>query len=167
MLLGKGVQREEESLDTFANALIHIANRAYPDTERQLRSELVRDRFVAGVRSEHVQEALLRTPQATLDDARTAATREKAAQTARKRMRARRVATCVVSSGEGLIDVTPGTTTGVTGNSFRADFDPGGSHTLAKSIPRIASASDFDPRIRSGPGGYDPAHRISAYYPPS
>ncbi len=34
---------------------------------------------------------------------------------------------------------------GVTGNPFRADFDPGGSHTLAKSIPRIASASDFDP----------------------
>ncbi len=66
----------------------------------------------AGVRSEHVQEALLRTPPATLNDTRTAAKREEVAQTARKLRRARRVATCVVSSGEGLTDVTPGTTTG-------------------------------------------------------
>ncbi len=34
---------------------------------------------------------------------------------------------------------------GVTGNPFRVDIDPGGSNTLAKSIPRIESASDCDP----------------------
>ena len=100
LLLGQRVQQDDESLDTFADALLHLANRAYPDTELQLRTQLVLDRFVAGIRSEPVQDALLRTPPETLDDARTAAKRLEAAQTARKRMRARRAEACATSCGK-------------------------------------------------------------------
>ena len=78
------------TLDDFADALIHLANRSYPSLEPKLRMELARDRFVAGVRSEHVQEALLKSPPDTLDDARGTARRMEAAQAARKLMRSKR-----------------------------------------------------------------------------
>ena len=86
-LLGQRWQEAGETLDDFADALIHLANRSYPSLESKLRMELARDRFVAGVRSEHIQEALLKSPPDTLDDARGTARRMEAAQAARKLMR--------------------------------------------------------------------------------
>ncbi len=69
--------------------------------------ELVQDRFVSGIRSEYVQEALLRSPPETLDDARDAARRLEAAQAARRRMRARRTDVCATTSGEEVADKAP------------------------------------------------------------
>ena len=89
-LLGQRQQEAGETLDDFADALIHLANRSYPSLEPKLRMELARDRFVAGVRNEHVQEALLKSPPDTLDDARGTARRMEAAQAARKLMRAKK-----------------------------------------------------------------------------
>ena len=86
-LLGQRVQEAGETLDGFADALIHLANRAYPAMESKLRMELARDRFVAGVQEEYIQEALLRSPPETLDQARETAKCAEAAQAARRRMR--------------------------------------------------------------------------------
>ena len=69
-LFGQRLQGAEESIDVFADALIHLSNRAYPDVDQTLRMELSRDRFVAGIRDEHIQDALLRAPPETLDAAR-------------------------------------------------------------------------------------------------
>ena len=97
-LLGQRVQEAEETLDAFADALIHLANRAYPAMEPKLRMELARDRFVAGIREEYIQEALLRSPPDTLDHARETAKRTEAAQAARRRMRPKKTGVYATSS---------------------------------------------------------------------
>ena len=99
-LLGQRQQEAGETLDDFADALIHLANQSYPTLEPKLRMELARDRFVAGVRSEHVQEALLKTPPETLDHARETAKRIEAAQAARKIMRPKRSDVLAVTTAE-------------------------------------------------------------------
>ena len=109
-LLGQRQQEAGETLDDFADALIHLANQSYPTLEPKLRMELARDRFVAGVRSEHVQEALLKTPPETLDHARETAKRIEAAQAARKIMRPKRsdvlAVTTAETQDEGKLTVT-------------------------------------------------------------
>jgi len=97
-LLGQRVQEAEETLDGFADALIHLANRAYPTMEPQLRMELARDRFVAGIREEYIQEALLRAPPDTLDHARETAKCTEAAQAARRRMRPKKTGVYATNS---------------------------------------------------------------------
>ena len=97
-LLGQRVQEAGETLDGFADALIHLANRAYPEMESKLRMELARDRFVAGVQEEYIQEALLRSPPETLDRARETAKCAEAAQAARRRMRPKKTRVCATSS---------------------------------------------------------------------
>ena len=84
--LGERVQEADESLDAFADALIHLANRSYPGMEAKQRMELVCDRFVAGVANEDVQDAFVRTPPETLEEARNTAKRIAAAYAARRRM---------------------------------------------------------------------------------
>jgi len=69
-LFGQRRQEAGETLDDFADALIHLTNCSYPSLESKLRMELARDRFLAGVRREHIQEALLKSLPDTLDDAR-------------------------------------------------------------------------------------------------
>ena len=69
VLLRLRQQKAGEMLDNFTDALIHLADQSYPTLEPKLRMELARDRFVAGVCSEHVQEALLKTSPETLDHA--------------------------------------------------------------------------------------------------
>ena len=89
-LLSQRVQGEKESLDEFADALIHLANRGYPEQTAKFRMELAGDRFIAGLRDDHLQEALMqREPEQlkNLDGARKAAKRLEAAQLARKKMR--------------------------------------------------------------------------------
>ena len=112
-LLGQRQQEAGETLDDFADALIHLANQSYPTLEPKLRMELARDRFVAGVRSEHVQEALLKTPPETLDHARETAKRIEAAQAARKIMRPKRsdvlAVTTAETQDEGKLTVTEST----------------------------------------------------------
>ena len=66
-------QEPGESLDAFNDALVHFANCAYFMLEAGLRADIVKDRFVEGVSSEYVQDALLRSSPGTLDEARDAA----------------------------------------------------------------------------------------------
>ena len=99
-LLGQWQQEAREMLDDFADALIHLTNQSYPTLEPKLRMELARDQFVAGVRSEHVQEALLKTAPETLDHARQTAKRIEAAQAARKIMRPKRSDVLAVTTPE-------------------------------------------------------------------
>ena len=66
-LLAQRVQEAGETLDGFADALIHLANCTYLAMEFKLRMELARDRFVAGGQEQYVQEALLRSPPETFD----------------------------------------------------------------------------------------------------
>ena len=41
-------------MDSFADTLVHLANHTYPKLEARLRIDIVKDRFVEGVSSEHV-----------------------------------------------------------------------------------------------------------------
>ena len=47
--LGQRYQEAAETLDEFANALLDLANRAYPELDSDVRMHLARDRFVAGM----------------------------------------------------------------------------------------------------------------------
>ena len=82
-------------MDDFADALIHLAN---PAMESKLRMELARDRFVAAIQEEYIQEALLRSPPDTLNQARETAKCAEAPQAARRRMRPKKTGVCVTSS---------------------------------------------------------------------
>lgn len=84
--LGQRCQRATETLDEFADALIDLTNRAYPEMDPVMRMGLARDRFIAGVRADHIQERLLQEGPKTLEDARTTAKRLEAARAARKQM---------------------------------------------------------------------------------
>ena len=97
-------QEPGESLDAFANALVHFANRAYPELETRLRAVIIKDRFVKGVSSEYVQDTLLRSPPGTLDEARDAAHRTVAAQAAQRRLRSRRIAEILSTSMADIAD---------------------------------------------------------------
>ncbi len=85
--LGQHCQQPTETLDEFADGLMDLTNRAYPDMGPALRMELARDRFVAGVREDYVQEQLLQDPPTTLDGARDRAKRLEAAQAAHVQIR--------------------------------------------------------------------------------
>ncbi len=84
--LGQRCQLAAESLDVFADALVDLTNRAYPEMDPTSRMGFARDRFVAGVRAEFVQERLLLESLKTLDEARETAKRLEAARTARRQM---------------------------------------------------------------------------------
>ena len=47
-----------------------LVNRAYPEMEAGTRMNLVRDRFIAGVRTDFIQERLLQLAPNSLDEAR-------------------------------------------------------------------------------------------------
>ena len=68
--------------------------------------ELVCDRFVAGVANEDVQDAFVRTPPETLEEARNTAKRIEAAYAARRRMRAKRTAVHATTSGADIAAVS-------------------------------------------------------------
>ena len=53
-LLSQRVQGEKESLNEFADALIRLANRGYPEQTPQFRMELAGDRFIAGLHDDHL-----------------------------------------------------------------------------------------------------------------
>ena len=84
--LGQRHQEAAETLDEFADALLDLANRAYPELDSDVRMRLARDRFVAGVRADYIQESLLQTPPDSLEDARKVAKRLEAARAARRQM---------------------------------------------------------------------------------
>lgn len=86
--LGQRRQQPTETIDEFADSLLDLTNRAYPDLEPAVRMHLARDRFIAGVKADYVQEHLLQNPPSTLDEARSAAKRLEAARTTRKHMQA-------------------------------------------------------------------------------
>ena len=112
--LSQRVQETEESLDAFADALIHLANRGYPKEKAALRMELARDRFVAGLRDDHLHDALVQSPPGTLetlDEARKAAKRLEAAQVARRRMRPKRAVCATTAGGEEAQESTASDTT--------------------------------------------------------
>ena len=80
-----GSKQPSETLDEFCDALIHLANRAYPDLDVDVRMNLVRDR-IAGVKAEYIQDRLLEMALKSLDSAREMAKRLEAARSARKQM---------------------------------------------------------------------------------
>ena len=58
-------QREQgpaETFEDYADALLDLANRAYPELEPKLWMLLARDQFMAGVRNGHIQDVLLESP---------------------------------------------------------------------------------------------------------
>ncbi len=84
--LSQRCQLPAETLDQFADALIDLTNRAYPALEQAVRAGLARDRFIAGVSADYIQESLLEKAPETLDKAREHAKRLEAARIARRRM---------------------------------------------------------------------------------
>ena len=78
-LLTNRTQESGESLDAFADVLVHLTNQVYPKLEAGLRADIVKDRFVEDVSSEYAQDALLRSPPGTLDEVRNAARHVEAA----------------------------------------------------------------------------------------
>ena len=83
---GRRLQKQSESFDEFADALINLVNRAYPTLDPTVRMNLARDRFIAGVKADFIQEELLTTAPSTLEDARKKAKELEAARSARKQM---------------------------------------------------------------------------------
>ena len=106
-LLMHRTQELGESLDAFVDALAYVANGAYPKLEAGLRADIVKDRFVEGVSHEYVQDALLRSLPCTVDEAREAARRAEVVQTARCRLRSRRMAE-VSDSSTSMADTADG-----------------------------------------------------------
>ena len=102
-------QEPGERLNAFTHALVHLANRAYPKLEAGLRTDIVKDRFVKGVSSEYVQDALVCSPSGTLDEARDAARRAEAVQAAQCRLRSRRMAegssTSMTTTADGMVSL--------------------------------------------------------------
>ena len=80
------LQKQSESFDEFADALINLVNRAYPTLDPTVRMNLARDRFIAGVKADFVQEDLLMTAPSTMEDARKKAKELEAARSTRKQM---------------------------------------------------------------------------------
>lgn len=101
--LGQRCQRVTETLDEFADALIDLTSRAYPEMDPSMRMGLARDRFIAGVRAEHIQERLLQEDPKSLEEARTTAKRLEAARAARKQMQGSKATVHAVepTSGDG------------------------------------------------------------------
>ena len=95
--LGQRRQGSAEPLDEFADAVLDLANRAYPELGPDVRMRLARDRFVAGVQADYIQESLLQTAPESLEEARKAAKRLEAARAARKQMQTASRATTVHS----------------------------------------------------------------------
>ncbi len=99
--LGQRCQQATETLDEFADALVDLTNRAYPEVDLSMRIGLARDRFIAGVRADHIQERLLQEDPKTLDDARTTAKRLEAARAARKQMQGSKATVYAVEPTNG------------------------------------------------------------------
>ena len=127
-LLAQRVQEVEETLDGFADALIHLPNYTYLAMEFKLRMELAWDRFVAGGQEEHVQEALLRSLPETFDQARETAKCSESAQAACREMQPKKTGVCVTSSEN------KDTVTAESKNLYRTKLLQ--SETLGKSWPR-------------------------------
>ena len=108
------MQEAKETLDGFADALIHLANCAYPAMESKLRMKLAQDTFVAGVQEEYILEALLRSPPDTLNQVRETVKCVEAAQVAHRRMWPKKTRVCATSS-ENVDTVTAGSKTLVQG----------------------------------------------------
>ena len=99
--LGQRCQQTSETLDDFADALIDLTNRAYPEMDPPLRMSLARDRFIAGVRGDNIQERLIQEAPKTLDEARDTAKRLEAARAARKRMQGDKAKVYAVDAASG------------------------------------------------------------------
>ena len=78
-------QEPSETLDDYVDSLILLANRAYPDLDNKLRMRLALDQFLKGLRSKHIQDALLNSPD-NLEEARKTVKWLKAALATRKRI---------------------------------------------------------------------------------
>ena len=74
------------SLDDFVDALLDLANQAYPELDPEMRMCLAHDQFMASVLADYIQENLLQTPPDSLEDARKVAKWLEAARAARRQM---------------------------------------------------------------------------------
>ena len=80
-------QQPEESLEDFAGVLVDLAARGHRNLGPTLQDSLARDRFIAGISSEYIQDRLLTDAPETLDEALQLARRLEMAKLARERMR--------------------------------------------------------------------------------
>ena len=90
--LGRQCQQPTQTLDQFTDLLVDLTNRTYPEIDPGVRMSLARDRFIAGVYSDYIQESLLEKAPETLDKAREIAKRLEAARTARKQIQTSKTA---------------------------------------------------------------------------
>lgn len=99
----------DKSLDVFADALIHLANRSYPGMDVKQCKELVCDRFVAGVANEDVQDAFVQTTPETLKEVRNTVKQIEAAYAMCRRIREKRMAVPATTSGANIAVVSTNT----------------------------------------------------------
>ena len=150
--LGLRHQEAAETLDEFADALLDLANQAYPEVDSDVRMRLARDRFEVGVRADYIQENLLQTPQDSLEDVRKVAKRLEAARAARRQMQ-RSSKTKAVHSLES--------------NPDREEESPrntGREVTMVTVTSHVARFSTFPTAIPALPSGRPASgcHRISS-----
>ena len=84
---GQRCQKPSESFDEFIDVIVDLVNRAYPEMEVGTRMNVVRNRFIAGGKTDFMQERLLELAPNSLDEACQKAKELDAARSARKRMR--------------------------------------------------------------------------------
>ena len=65
--MGQCEQGPSETLDEYMDALVLLANHAYPELKAKPWMGLALDQFMAGIRNEHIQDILLHSPPETLD----------------------------------------------------------------------------------------------------
>ena len=56
-------QEPSETLDDYVDSLILLTNREYPDLDNKLLMGLALDQFLRGLRSEHIRDSLLNSPE--------------------------------------------------------------------------------------------------------
>ena len=87
------IQKEGESFDDLAGALIRQGNRALLHLEPKARSEIIRDQFIEGVRDSYIQERLFQDGPSTLEEVLKTAHKLGAAWSAQQSLRTTTVRT--------------------------------------------------------------------------
>ena len=136
-------QRQQQPSDEFCDALIHLANRAYPDLDVDVRTNLVRDRFIAGVKAEFIQDRLLEMAPKSLDSAREIAKRLEATRSVRKQMQ--------MASGTRVFNLQSDETERITTTTLDVKTAPSSSdivEVLRKNTETLGRLADQISKLR-------------------
>ena len=154
--LGQRQQQPSETLDEICDALIHLANRAYPDLDVDVRMNLVRDRFIAGVKAEYIQDRLLEMAPKSLDSALEIAKRLEAARSARKQMQ--------MASGTRVFNLQSDETERITTTTLDVKTAPSSSdivEVLRKNTETLGRLADQISKLHLEPAEIQPTRRRS------